>query len=178
MPVDIMVPVLLQKLMSANVVDNESQFIDAGSICCCFAQNFIVLIDGIGCFVGIDWDWTGRNCGWCCCCCCCDGWPSIAKLLMSPIYFAIGMEHRVGGGWKPSGRMHVEVCDCNISVSVRRSISSVRTCVLRSMFWCSNISDSLTKFRVRSRFFMRHFVAAILFRSRRLRLRSSSSGVN
>lgn len=52
------------------------------------------------------------------------------------------------------------------------------SCAFKSMFWFSKTSLSVTKLTVRSRFFILHLVAAILFRSLLRRLLSSSSGVN
>lgn len=124
-------------------------------------QNLMVFIGGIGGSVLFG----------------CDRFDCWSHAIKSGTYFDIGMVQR-DGGWKPSCRMQVAPCACNISVSFRRSVSNERTCDFNSIFCVSNISDSLTRFNVRSRFFIRHLVAAILFRSRRRRRRSSSSGVN
>ena len=68
---------------------------------------------------------------------------------------------------------------CCARIVVRRRFSASRraTSAFRLAFCTSTISLSATRIVVFSFFLFRHLVAATLFRSRRRRLRSSSSGV-
>lgn len=111
----------------------------------------------------------GMGCVWCS--------PSCDRYLAA---FMLLLRLKAGGtgGWKPLGWTHVDECAFIISMILRISASIERSWDFRSIFWLSRWSASNTKLQVRSRFFMRHLVAAILLRSRRRRRRSSSSGVS
>lgn len=74
--------------------------------------------------------------------------------------------------------LRTQACWASMSSNPLRCFSRSLIWVFISMFCVSSTSDSVTKLAVFSRFFKRHFVAAILFRSRLRFRRSSSSAVN